>query len=150
MSRANRKRAMPAGFDWEHDSTDTDSARPVSEPCTTRMRHYTFNLDVAGISTSSSDFTVAPASPEKNSGPMASASAEYDDEMPALVEVQEESEGEEDGEECEAARNPQYQQHHSTMVDLANVAGLRTTRKKRTAAVSNHSGRAVTRLIVPP
>ncbi|KAF7967079.1 hypothetical protein HWV62_35917 [Athelia sp. TMB] len=133
MSCANRKRAMPAGFDWEHDSTDTDSTRPISEPRTTRMRHHTFNLDATGTSTSSSDFTIAPASPEKSSGPIAPAPTEYDD-MPVLVDVQEESEGEEDGEECEAARNPQYLQHRRTMVDLANVAGLRKTRKKRTAA----------------
>ncbi|KAF7984577.1 hypothetical protein HWV62_13799 [Athelia sp. TMB] len=135
MSRSNRKRALPSGFEWRQDGTSVD---PSDMPRTTRIRHHTFNLDASGHSTSSSAFITAPASPEKTSSSEAlaepqSAPANDDDEMPALVEVAEESD-DEDGEECEAARNPEYQQHRRTFVDLANVAGLRAGRKKRTAA----------------
>ncbi|KAF7972615.1 hypothetical protein HWV62_17352, partial [Athelia sp. TMB] len=87
----------------------------------TRFRHTNLDLDRGGSTSVRSSYFTALASPER---PTAQGIDlfEIDDELPALVDVGPDSDNEQDQDKavaCDAELDVQYQQHKTTMVDLA-------------------------------
>lgn len=128
-SMSSRKRRATSGFEWTADDT---SGGVEDAPQTTFIRHTNFDLEMAGGSSSRTDFVAAPASPEKRPGVGVvhmSYDSDLDDIMPALGDVCPESDDEDEGDE---AVDPEYQRH-STQLEDSDAPRIH---RKRTPAVS--------------
>lgn len=125
----SRKRRIPSGFEWTNDDT-SGGIQDVER--TTLIRHTNFNLEMAGGSSSRTEFVTAPASPEKRPGVSTTHSYDNDgdDIMPALGDTYPESDDEDEG-DIEAV-DPEYQAH----LNQLEPSDAPRMRRKRTPAVS--------------
>ncbi|KAF7972344.1 hypothetical protein HWV62_18114 [Athelia sp. TMB] len=108
-------RQVAASMDWTYDNADHQDEHM------TRFRYTNVDLDSSNAASSTTSYFSAPASPEKAPEPALDADV-YDDDLPALIEVDADSDNEDNEPAAvgDAGLDPQYQRHKTTLVDLAN------------------------------
>ncbi|KAF7975089.1 hypothetical protein HWV62_10489 [Athelia sp. TMB] len=129
LEEKRKLRQVNANLTWSYDGALGSTRR--AERAMALFRHTNVDLDSSGAASSTTSYITAPASPEKAPALDADLFDETDD-MPALLNVEEDSDAEQTTEPVAVADvdlDSQYQQHKTTFVDLANEALARKTRE---------------------